>query len=57
MRGREIDAHAPAGPVVVFSGGQHWEDYRQIWDRLEAIRARVPAMVLATMALCRAATA
>ena len=47
-RQRRIDAHAPKGPVVVFSGGQHWEDYRQIWDRLEQIRARVPAMVLAT---------
>lgn len=47
-RQRRIDAHAPKGPVVVFSGGQRWEDYRQIWDRLEQIRARIPAMVLAT---------
>ena len=47
-RQRRIDAHAPKGPVVIFSGGQQWEDYRQIWDRLEQIRARVPAMVLAT---------
>jgi len=47
-RQRRIDAHAPKGPVVIFSGGQQWEDYRQIWDRLDQIRARVPAMVLAT---------
>lgn len=49
-RDRRIDAHAPKGPVVVFSGGQAWQDYRQIWDRLDQIRARVPAMVLATTA-------
>jgi hypothetical protein len=47
-RQRRIDAHAPQGPVVVFSGGQHWEDYAQIWERLDQIKARVPAMVLAT---------
>lgn len=47
-RQRRIDAHAPRGPVVVFSGGQQWEDYAQIWDRLDQIRMRVPAMVLAT---------
>ncbi|MDB5581541.1 MAG: hypothetical protein JWR80_6717 [Bradyrhizobium sp.] len=47
-RQRRIDAHAPKGPVVVFSGGQQWADYQQIWTRLEEIRARVPAMVLAT---------
>lgn len=49
-RDRRIDAHAPKGPVVVFSGGQLWQDYRQIWDQLDQIRARVPAMVLATTA-------
>src|SRR3546814_13710919 len=25
-RQRRIDAHAPQGPVVIFSGGQQWED-------------------------------
>ncbi|MDB5575689.1 MAG: hypothetical protein JWR80_865 [Bradyrhizobium sp.] len=49
-RDRRIDAHAPKGPVVVLSGGQVWEDYRQIWDVLDQIRARIPAMVLATTA-------
>ncbi|MDB5576415.1 MAG: hypothetical protein JWR80_1591 [Bradyrhizobium sp.] len=49
-RDRRIEAHAPKGPVVVLSGGQAWEDYRQIWDQLDQIRARVPAMVLATTA-------
>lgn len=47
---RRVEARAPQGPVVVFSGGQSWEDYRQIWDRLDQIKARVPAMVLATTA-------
>lgn len=49
-RQRRVEAHAPTGPVVVFSGGQQWEDYRLIWERLDQIRARVPAMVLATTA-------
>lgn len=49
-RQRRIDNHAPQGPVVIFSGGQAWEDYAQIWERLDAIRARIPAMVLATTA-------
>lgn len=47
-RQRRIDAHAPSGPVVVFSGGQQWEDYRLIWERLDQIKRRLPAMVLAT---------
>lgn len=47
-RQRRVDAHAPKGPVVVFSGGQQWEDYALIWERLDQIKARVPAMMLAT---------
>ena len=47
-RQRRIDSHAPKGPVVVFSGGQQWEDYQLIWDRLDQIKARVTNMVLAT---------
>ncbi|MCP3732142.1 DUF2493 domain-containing protein [Sphingomonas sp. MG17] len=49
-RQRRIDAHAPQGPVVIFSGGQAWEDHRQLTDALDAIRQRVPTMVLATTA-------
>jgi hypothetical protein len=49
-RQRRIDAHAPEGPVVLFSGGQVWEDHTQIWELLDAIRARVPSMILATTA-------
>ncbi|PBN43506.1 DUF2493 domain-containing protein [Sphingobium sp. D43FB] len=49
-RQRKIDAHAPQGPVVIFSGGQVWEDHRLLYDRLDAIRARVPGMILATTA-------
>ena len=35
---------------MIFSGGQVWEDHRQIWERLDQIKARIPAMVLATTA-------
>lgn len=44
------EAYAPTGPVVIFSGGQDWEDHRQLWTILDGIKARVPAMVLATTA-------
>jgi len=49
-RQKRIDAHAPTGPVVIFSGGQTWEDHARIWEELDQIKARVPAMVLATTA-------
>lgn len=49
-RNRRNEAHEPKGPVVLFSGGQQWEDHRQLWERLEEIRVRVPNMVLATTA-------
>lgn len=49
-RQRRIETHAPEGPVVIFSGGQQWHDHALIWDRLDVIRARVPAMVLVTTA-------
>ncbi|MDR6116537.1 DUF2493 domain-containing protein [Sphingomonas sp. SORGH_AS_0789] len=49
-RQRRIEAQAPQGPVVIFSGGQRWHDDRQLWDRLDQIKARVPAMVLVTTA-------
>jgi len=41
---------APEGPVVVFSGGQQWEDHELLWNGLDSIRARVPEMILATTA-------
>ena len=49
-RQRRIESNAPQGPVVVFSGGQVWEDHAQIWDLLEAAKARIPSMILATTA-------
>ncbi len=49
-RQQRIDRHAPKGPVVLFSGGQKWEDSGTLWNRLDSIRARVPMMVLATTA-------
>ena len=49
-RERRMESHSPQGPVVIFSGGQLWEDHRQITQTLDGIRARVPTMVLATTA-------
>lgn len=49
-RNRRNEALAPQGPVVIFSGGQQWEDHAQIWERLDQIKARVPSMLLATTA-------
>ncbi len=40
----------PTGPIVVFSGGQEWHDFQQLYDRLDQIKARVPNMTLATTA-------
>lgn len=49
-RNKKADAHAPEGPVVLVSGGQVWDDHRAIWDRLDAIRTRLPNMLLVTTA-------
>jgi len=38
----------PTGPIVVFSGGQDWHDYQQLYTRLDQIKARIPSMTLAT---------
>jgi hypothetical protein len=40
----------PTGPLVVFSGGQEWHDFQQLWDRLDQIKARIPHMTLCTTA-------
>lgn len=49
-RERRMEANAPSGPIVLFSGGQQWEDHRQLWDLLDQVKSRVPTMVLATTA-------
>lgn len=49
-RKRQIDLKAPHGPVVIFSGGQTWEDHRLLYRTLDGIRARIPTMILATTA-------
>ncbi len=41
---------APEGPVVVFSGGQQWDDHEMLWNGLDSIKARIPEMILATTA-------
>ncbi len=40
----------PTGPIVVFSGGQEWHDFQPLYDRLDAIKARIPHMTLCTTA-------
>lgn len=40
----------PTGPIVVISGGSDWEDHISIWHRLDASKARIPSMTLATTA-------
>ena len=47
---RWAETHNPEGPVVIFSGGQKWEDHALLTETLDAIRTRIPAMVLATTA-------
>ncbi len=49
-RKRQVDQKAPQGPIVLFSGGQMWEDHRLLYSALDNIRARIPTMVLATTA-------
>ena len=44
-RQRRVGEHHPDGPLVVFSGGQCWDDYAPIWKALDARRAKVPVNV------------
>lgn len=44
------DRLKPEGPAVIFSGGQQWEDWQLLYDRLDAIRTRIPHMILHTTA-------
>jgi hypothetical protein len=51
LRARQLAArerHMPEGPIVAFSGPAVWHDHQLIWDRLDAIRARIPSMTLVT---------
>ncbi|WP_404337904.1 SLOG family protein [Sphingomonas sp. MMS12-HWE2-04] len=51
LRARQLAArerHLPQGPIVVFSGPAVWHDFQQIWERLDAIHARIPTMTLVT---------
>ena len=41
---------APDGPVVIFSGGQVWEDHDLLYKGLDRIKTRIPEMILATTA-------
>jgi hypothetical protein len=51
LRARSLAArekHLPQGPVVVLSGPAQWHDWKQLWARLDEIKARVPHMTLVT---------
>jgi hypothetical protein len=50
QRAQRREQFAPSGPVVVFSGGQQFTDIAQVHDYLDAVRERIPSMVLATTA-------
>ena len=57
-RARQRDERlAPTGPIVIFSGGAAWTDVDRIWDGLDSVKARIPAMVLVTTAQNRGADA
>ncbi len=49
-RNRRIDQHHPQGPIVAFSGGAAWDDYRPIHGALDKVKAFIPNMVLLTTA-------
>jgi len=53
LRGREVERrerHTPKGPIVIASGHAEWHDWQMVWARLDAIRQRVPNMLLVTTA-------
>ena len=50
QRAQRREQFAPSGPVVVFSGGQQFTDIGLVHDYLDAVRERIPSMVLATTA-------
>jgi hypothetical protein len=54
-RQREIDALAPKGPIIGFSGGADWIDVDAVFRVLDKVRARHPDMVLAHTAQVRGA--
>lgn len=56
-RQRRQDMHAPQGPVVLFSGPKDWDDHGHIYEALNAIRARIPHMVLVTTGQAKGADA
>ncbi|WP_454883048.1 DUF2493 domain-containing protein [Sphingomonas oryzagri] len=53
LRARELterERYRPRGPIVVASGHAEWHDWPPIWDRLDAILARIPHLTLVTTA-------
>ena len=54
-RQRDLDARAPKGPLIGFSGGAVWTDADSVFRVLDKMRARHPDMVLAHTAQARGA--
>ncbi|MET3438060.1 DUF2493 domain-containing protein [Sphingomonas sp. 1185] len=53
LRHRDLeqrDRYLPRGPLVVASGHAQWHDWQSIWDRLDTIRERIPAMTVVSTA-------
>ena len=42
----ETEVLLPAGAKIAFTGGINYNDHRAIWDRLDRVHAKHPAMVL-----------
>jgi hypothetical protein len=47
-RQRWREAHEPQGPCVIISGPSDWHDWEILFNRLSAIKALIPNMVLAS---------
>lgn len=54
-RQRELDALAPKGPLIAFSGGADWTDADAVFRVLDKVHGRHPDMVLAHTAQDRGA--
>lgn len=54
-RQRELDALAPKGPLIGFSGGADWTDADAVFRVLDKVRGRHPDMILAHTAQDRGA--
>ena len=45
-RKAETEVHLPSGPKIAFGGGTSCNDHQAIWEALDKVHAKHPAMVL-----------